>query len=75
MLWHSGLLVGRRPFLAVQIQSKLKRFDVAGGMAATLGDVRVAVASSWNDAGTILFGSSGSGPIQRLSTGDPPLRR
>jgi Tol biopolymer transport system component len=57
-------------FLFVQIGSQLKRFDLSGGVASVLGDVRIAVGATSNGEGTILFGSGGAGPIQRLSTRD-----
>ena len=56
----------------MEIDEKLKRFDLASGIATAVRDMRAGVGNSCNRDGTILVGSSGGGPIQRLlATGGP----
>jgi serine/threonine protein kinase len=60
--------------IAFDAGGKLKKIDISGGPAQTLCDLRgVAVGSSWNRDGTIVFGLS-PGPIMRVSAdGGIPL--
>jgi Tol biopolymer transport system component len=46
---------------------KLKRIDVAGGAPQVLADAPNSPGGAWNAEGTILFGLSGTSPLQRIS--------
>ena len=52
---------------------KLKRIDISGGSPQTLANAPVPRGGTWNSEGTILFGSSVSTPLLRISAsgGEP----
>ena len=53
---------------------KLHRIDVDGGSAQTLANAQAGIGGTWNQDGTILFGTSNGRPISRLSaTGGMPV--
>jgi eukaryotic-like serine/threonine-protein kinase len=52
---------------------KLKKIDVGGGPAQTLCDIsHLAVGGSWNQEGTIVFGSGNGGGLLRVSANGGP---
>jgi eukaryotic-like serine/threonine-protein kinase len=52
---------------------KLKKIDIGGGSAQTLCDItHFAVGGSWNQEGTIIFGSGNGGGLQRVSANGGP---
>jgi serine/threonine protein kinase len=53
-------------FIAFQSNNKLKKMEVAGGPAQTIGEFRGLRGGAWAPSGTIIFGSFGQ-PIMRVS--------
>jgi Tol biopolymer transport system component len=56
-------------FLGFSVQNQIKKIDVSGGPAQTLGAIPSGVVGTgaWNRDGVIVFGGRGSGPLWKIS--------
>jgi hypothetical protein len=66
-LWEHAFWAPDSRSLGFFADGKLKRIDLAGGVARTLCDAPVAAGGSWNRDGVILFVPEIGGPIHRVA--------